>query len=592
MTQPQHKTASRRSAGVHYADEAARALLAGHLGVVEDPAAAGWQLVKRNASRCVWRGSVGGQSVYLKQFHARSLGRRLIRALGVSRARREMHFAAALQRAGVEAVPILAWACGGGREWVVSRAVEPASNLDAWHEAKAADRGGSGLGRVEEASAALAGMIARMHRAGIFHQDLHCGNILIKGGQGPVQLVLMDLHRISQGRATRAAMAANLAQLLCDRCDFTTRSQRLRFLKHYLAALGGDGTARGWQMMIERSAARHRRGIRGKRDRRVLKDNAYFARIKLARGWRGHVVLASKRKFPPSVACEATFEADQWKTLLERPESLLEGDVEVLKDSRSSLVVRRSVAMGGREIAMHIKRPRRKQWYKIVIDCFRPSRPVRAFELGHGLLTRRIATALPLAALERRWGPLLLDSILITETVLCPRLNDFFNAHLSVPPSGEQQLTPTQQRQLAQDVLTEMGRLLQRLHDNNYAHRDLKANNMLVHWRGGRCPGIVLVDLDGLRPVRLLTQRRRFQGLMRLNVSLLNCPVVNHAGQLRMLLGYLRRPGSGRINFKPYWRVLEAWSARKLRQQIRSRRITQAALRQRQGDGGRSTLPI
>ena len=56
---------------------------------------------------------------------------------------------------------------------------------------------------------------------------------------------------------------------------------------------------------------------------------------------------------------------------------------------------------------------------------------------------------------------------------------------------------------------------------------------------------------------------------MRLNVSLLECPVVNHAGRLRMLLGYLRRPGIGRINFKPYWRTLEEWSARKLRQQIR-----------------------
>ena len=66
---------------------------------------------------------------------------------------------------------------------------------------------------------------------------------------------------------------------------------------------------------------------------------------------------------------------------------------------------------------------------------------------------------------------------------------------------------------------------------------------------------------------------------MRLNVSLLECPAVTHAGRLRMLLGYLRRPGAGRINFKPYWRELERWSARKLRQQIRSRRRKQRAVR-------------
>ena len=88
------------------------------------------------------------------------------------------------------------------------------------------------------------------------------------------------------------------------------------------------------------------------------------------------------------------------------------------------------------------------------------------------------------------------------------------------------------------------------------------------------------MDLDGLSQRRYLTTKRRFQGLMRLSVSLLNCPSVNHAGRLRMLLGYLRRPGSGRINFKPYWRMLEKWSGRKLRQQIRSRRKRQRVTRQ------------
>jgi hypothetical protein len=66
---------------------------------------------------------------------------------------------------------------------------------------------------------------------------------------------------------------------------------------------------------------------------------------------------------------------------------------------------------------------------------------------------------------------------------------------------------------------------------------------------------------------------------MRLNVSLLRCPAVNHAGQLRMLLGYLRRPGSGRLAFKPYWRVLEQWSARELRRKIHSLQQRQKALR-------------
>jgi len=94
-----------------------------------------------------------------------------------------------------------------------------------------------------------------------------------------------------------------------------------------------------------------------------------------------------------------------------------------------------------------------------------------------------------------------------------------------------------------------------------------------------------LLELDGLRRVRFLSARARFQGLMRLNVSLLKCPVVNRAGRLRMLVGYLRRPGRGPINFKPYWRLLEDWSARALRRRIRSRRKRQRAARWRQEAG-------
>ena len=124
-----------------------------------------------------------------------------------------------------------------------------------------------------------------------------------------------------------------------------------------------------------------------------------------------------------------------------------------------------------------------------------------------------------------------------------------------------------------------LGQVLGRLHDSSLAHRDLKATNMLVLWDGHGAPEVVLVDLDGLRKTRLLTARERFQGLMRLNVSLLECPAVNRAGRLRMLLGYLRRPGSGRIPYKPYWRALERWSAWKLRKQMQDRRKRQKAVR-------------
>jgi tRNA A-37 threonylcarbamoyl transferase component Bud32 len=565
---------------VVFADAEARALLADRLELLRRPTEPRWRQVKHNVSRTVYRGRIGQQELYLKHFHNRSPVHRLLRRLGRSGAKRELTFSRYLRSRGVPTPAALAAACGPDAEWLATRAVAPAEPADRWHE-RQLDLGEAGRLAVQRATVRLAELIGRMHAAGVIHRDLHCGNVLVRAEGGGIDLVLMDLHRaLRRRRLSRRAKAVNLAQLYHDRYYLTTRMERLRFLKHYLRASGAAGSLRGWQWMVEHFARMHTRRQHSQRDRRVFGDGRYFAAVRLEGGWRGHVVLASKRHMAGSKAAECPFTLEQWQQVLRRPEDLLEGDgVDVVKNSRSSLVVHRCLRVGPHELDVYVKRPRRKHKWKALADCFRRARPLRAFRLGHALLTRRIATALPLAALERRVGPVLLDSLLITEAVDAPRLNEFLNTWLAVPPRGDTPLGVSQQRSLAQEVLRHLGRLLQRLHDSSFAHRDLKASNLLIRWSPGTSPEIVLVDLDGLTPRRILTALRRYQGLMRLNVSLLKCPVVNRAGRLRMLMGYLRRPGCGRIDFKPYWRVLEEWSGKKLRQQIRSRRKRQKAVR-------------
>jgi len=281
-----------------------------------------------------------------------------------------------------------------------------------------------------------------------------------------------------------------------------------------------------------------------------------------------------------SRAADLAFTTQQWQAALaDLPALMSPQGAEVFKDSGSGRVIRRKMTVAGHQLDVFIKQPLQKRRWKIILDCLRPSRPMRAFSLGHSLLTRRIATALPLAALERRIGPVLLDSVLITEAVDAQRLDGFLETWLSDQPKNDAPLAVNQRRVLGRQVLWQLGRLVQRLHDNRFAHRDLKATNLLVRWSPGQSPEIVLVDLDGLKRRPMMTAKCRFQGLMRLNVSLLKCPAVNRAGRLRMLMGYLRRLGSGRIAFKPYWRTLEEWSGRKLRQQIHDRRKAQKAVR-------------
>ena len=544
-----------------------------------------WSLVKHNLSRTVWRGQGPGGVVYLKHFHSRSLAHRLRRQVGSGDASREVRFSRELARAGVSVPEALAWACRDGQEWIVTGGVEPSTPADAWHARRLADGDSRSI---EAALAAMAQLVGRMHAAGIVHRDLHCGNILVCD-EGR-RLVLMDLHRAGRAwRLSRRVRAANLAQLYQDRRLLTTRSQRLRFLRIYLEASSASGSLRGWVRLIEPPARRHTRRLNAQRERRIFGTNRYFARLG-GRRWRRHVVLAGKRRIPGSTAAGLTFTPEQWREALAEPEALLAGPgVEVVKDSPSSLVVRRRLRVGPHELDVFVKRSRRKRPVRLLTDMLRPSRAMRAFRLGHALLGRHIHTALPLAAMERRIGPVLVDSILITEAVAdAVHLNKFLARHLGpaenglvaqafqpVPPPGDPRRRP------AQHVLGQLGRLLRRFHQEGFAHRDLKATNLLVHWQAhsARPPEIVLVDLDGLKPVRRVTRRQEFRGLMRLNVSLLECTAVNRAGRLRMLMGYLRRPGSGPIRFKPYWHVLQEWSGRTIRRQIAARQRRQKTLR-------------
>jgi serine/threonine protein kinase len=83
----------------------------------------------------------------------------------------------------------------------------------------------------------VAELYERLHQHGIFHADLHAGNILV-GTEGVAPIDLVSLRRVSlPGRA----VLKNLARLNRDFLDRSaiSRSDRLRFLHTYLRHLGG-----------------------------------------------------------------------------------------------------------------------------------------------------------------------------------------------------------------------------------------------------------------------------------------------------------------------------------------------------------------
>jgi len=336
----------------------------------------------------------------------------------------------------------------------------------------------------------------------------------------------------------------------------------------------------GWLYLVSLFATRETQHQCKKRDRRILSNNSYFTRIKLNDGWRGNVILRSKRKPPGSTVADMTFSIEEWKEALAKPGSMTSNGT-VIKDSGSGTVVRREISVADKCLDVYIKRPRLKSKFKKLLSSFRKSRCKKAFTLGHELLTRSIPTALPIATLERRRFFILKDSMLITESVESSHLHGFMINEFGTSSQLRQEYTHQLQHRCYREIMMRLGKMVQRLHDNYYFHRDLKATNILISWnrKAKPLPDILLVDLDGLSHVRFMTCRRRFRGLMRLNVSLLQCPPVNNSGRLRVLIGYLDRFGARQMNFKPFWRQLEEWSSEKLQEQLRSRRKRQKAVR-------------
>lgn len=566
----QLETQTRRD--VTFADGFAAALLADHLDELDHPDDS-WELVKRNASRSVYRGMVGGQNVYLKHFHRRSWLGRLLGSSSRGRAYREFHTALLLRRNGVNAVPVLAIK-RGQTQWLLSESVSPAVPADGWH-LRQRTLGPAGAKAIKLASRALAQLVARMHHAGISHEDLHCGNVMVLDNrQGPPELVLMDLHRVwRSSHLSRRRRAMNLAQLLHDQYEFTTRTQRIRFLRRYLRSSGAEGSLRGWQLLIDACFRRHRSRQLAHKDRRITGRNKYFSPLSLPGGWRGQATLMVKHPPDDSLAGRSQFTPDDWHKALADIPSLLVG-AQVVKDKKSRRVLSTRIKVGAIDLDVFITQPRLTNIWKRVLACLRPARTTRAFRLGHALLNRRMPTAIPLACVSRRVGPVLLDSLLISQAVAGDPLNRYIEKGVA-----ERTKSPAQRHQPLLDVTWQLGRMLQRLHDDNFAHRNLSETNILMRTVNSASPQVVLLELAGLRRVGRMTMKTRFQGLSRLNISLLRCPSVNRAGRLRMLLGYLRRPGMGRIDFKPYWRVLEEWSAQNTRREIRSQRRKQRDMR-------------
>lgn len=419
-----------------------------------------------------------------------------------------------------------------------------------------------------------ANLIARAHQNGFKHYDLHAGNVLIEHGARGHRALFVDLPNVRIGRTVRDKdIVHNLAQFNQWFRLHATLSDRMRFFRRYWHWHRQYASARPFGRMIRadrsqllrwlrRAARRHANGLYLKRDRRVFRDGRYFARLRLAKGWRGFAYLACKHEDLASPVSQIVITRSQWRGWFERPVdwvSPTNGHV-ILKQSRSVVVYRARLDLGdGRSLPIVCKRAVLRNIVKRLQSLFRPSRPMLAWKRANALLHRQIPTARPLAVLERRWCGLLLDSLILTEFIPHTHRLD------KVLAIAADQLDADQQRRFKRELADALARTLRRLHERGFTHRDLKATNVLVQWdpQADDPPCVRLIDLDGLRCGYRPSRKRRFCTITRLNVSLDRCPLVTRTDRLRFLKRYLVKPGHPEPSWKPAWREAARLAERK-----------------------------
>jgi tRNA A-37 threonylcarbamoyl transferase component Bud32 len=233
------------------------------------------------------------------------------------------------------------------------------------------------------------------------------------------------------------------------------------------------------------------------RAKRCLKHNREFAPLKIgALTWQ--VRLA--------------FLDEKLRAVLADPAKFLKQEATIFKRGRSSIV-----GSGGGVVVkqFNLRRPTR-----LVKDLFRRSRALNAFRNAYHLELLGIPTARPIAAADdRRMGFLVRSYFVMQEIKDATDLGKWRG--------------PT--RAAAQGV----AELLARLHDEGFSHRDLKETNIVCDTHGRPH----LLDLEGLRCVGRVTDKRAAADLERLARAAAPMPQISREDRIRFLRTYCKARG-------------------------------------------------
>lgn len=301
--------------------------------------------------------------------------------------------------------------------------------------------------------------LATQHVMGIRQRDLHFGNFMYKnhkiytldGGS-------MDFY---QKPLPEKASLQHLALF------FSQLGTNAKELKHRLLSIYTH--ARGQR--LRKSALRYLLRMTQKH----LHERIRRYQKKVLRASR-HVQTGSR--FGLQFWYDKRFASPELTALLQNPDVFFsDPKTQILKNGRSSTVIQAGVG----EQTFVIKHYNIKNSLHWLRRCFRPSRARHSWQMAYGLGLAGIATARPVACIEKHFLGLRGRSFFVMEHIQGNTLTDHLRTVRADSPEA---------LQLARRIQV----LFDSLYEAGFCQNDLKATNIMIHKDHP-----VLIDLDGMQ---------------------------------------------------------------------------------------------
>ena len=184
---------------------------------------------------------------------------------------------------------------------------------------------------------------------------------------------------------------------------------------------------------------------------------------------------------------------------------------QVIKDQKKIKIGRLTLTVAGEQRSLYVKRYNSFSLRSRLLSPFLKSGALRSLRGADVLHAGRIATAKPVAAVERRFCGMLRNSFFISEEIPGGKTVDA--SWLESLREGKDRGAFKRRRAL----LRRLAVLFHSLHTQQIYHDDLKDANILVVSNGGEeSVECFLLDLQGVRQCARLSERRRMKNLVQL----------------------------------------------------------------------------